>query len=414
MAALVPCLFLLLTGCIKDTCRHFYSYTWFEPLYKTSAEVRANIKSSPAKPIGQPGKLVISGSYIFLNELDKGIHVIDNHDPSAPRNMAFIDIPGNVDIAIRGTTLYADLYTDLVVLDISDPLHVVRKNIISSVFPQRFYGGGNLSSDSGEIIYDWKRHDTTITEQCADLSTRIPSGIYYADASTSVQNGGSLSNPTGITGSMSRFAIVNDYLYTVDDMYLNVFDIQAPVNPVYKGQSQVDYHVETLYPVKEKLFVGSNNGTFIYDVSASPEAPSRVGEFTHARQCDPVIADDSFAYVTLHSGTACLGFNNELDIVRLNDYTNAALLKVYPLESPQGLSLDQGLLFICDGSAGLKVFDASGVPNLRLIRQFGNMNAYDVIAWNHVAVVVATDGIYEFDYSDINNIRSVGKINIAN
>ncbi len=407
-------IFSLLSGCVKDTCQHSYTYTWFEPLYKTSEEVRANIKSNPAEAIQQPGKMVLTGHYIFLNELDKGIHVIDNSDPSSPKNIGFIDIPGNVDLAIKGNTLYADLYTDLVVLDISDPTNVVKKNIISSVFPQRFYGSAYLSADSGEIIYDWKRHDTTYIENCANLRTVVPVGVFYASASTAVQSGNMMSNPIGITGSMSRFAIVNDYLYTVDDYYLNVFDIYTPDDPVYNGQSMVDYHVETIYPFKDKLFIGSNNGTFIYDVSSSPASPSKAGEFTHARQCDPVIADDTYAYITLHSGTTCLGYDNQLDIVQLNNLTDASLVKTYPLTSPHGLSKDGNLLFICDGTDGLKIYDASDVQNLKLQKRFGNMETYDVIAWNKIAIVIADDGLYEYSYGDADNIHLLSKISIAN
>ncbi|MGH2566452.1 MAG: hypothetical protein ACRDE8_05725, partial [Ginsengibacter sp.] len=113
---------IFFAGCVKDNCKHTFSYTLYLPVYKTTAEVRANIKSNPAETIQQPGKIVLLGNYIFLNEVDKGIHVIDNSNPSSPRNIAFIDIPGNEDLAVKGNTLYADLYTDLVTLDISDPL----------------------------------------------------------------------------------------------------------------------------------------------------------------------------------------------------------------------------------------------------------------------------------------------------
>jgi hypothetical protein len=105
---------LFLNGCIKDTVKRSYTYTMFQPVFKTTAEVRANIKSNPSESIQQPGKLFIQGHYIFLNEVDKGIHVIDNSNPAQPRNVAFIDIPGNVDLAVKGNTLYADLYTDLI------------------------------------------------------------------------------------------------------------------------------------------------------------------------------------------------------------------------------------------------------------------------------------------------------------
>jgi hypothetical protein len=79
-------------SCIKDTCTRTYAYTWFEPIYKTTNEVRANIKSNPAKDIKAPGKLFIIGDYIFLNEINRGIHIINNSNPAAPVNIGFIDI----------------------------------------------------------------------------------------------------------------------------------------------------------------------------------------------------------------------------------------------------------------------------------------------------------------------------------
>src|SRR4029078_13461762 len=117
-AFLSLCLSFLFSGCLKDRCTHTYTYTWYEPLYKTTEEVRANIKSNPAREIKAPGKIVILGNYIFLTEVDRCIHIIDNTHPSSPRNIAFIDIPGNSDIAVKGNTLYADFYSDLVTLDI--------------------------------------------------------------------------------------------------------------------------------------------------------------------------------------------------------------------------------------------------------------------------------------------------------
>ena len=46
--------------------------------------------------------------------------MIDNTNPASPQNIAFIDIPGNLDIAIKGNIMYADNYADLLTIDISD------------------------------------------------------------------------------------------------------------------------------------------------------------------------------------------------------------------------------------------------------------------------------------------------------
>jgi hypothetical protein len=148
---------------------------------------------------------------------------------------------------------------------------------------------------------------------------------------------------------------------------------------------------------------------FIYNVT-NPDNPTAAGQFNHVRVCDPVIADDDFAYVTLSSGSVCMGFNNELDILKLNNFTNPQLLKVYPLTNPKGLSKSGNHLFICDGVAGVKVYNASDVMNMQLVKTISGIDAFDVIAYNNIALVVAKDGLYQYDYSDISNIRLLSKI----
>src|SRR5687767_3472035 len=142
------------SGCVKDTCHKSYTYSYFEPVYKTTGEVKANIKSNGPREIQNPGKIYILGTYIFLNEIDKGIHIINNGDPSSPVNVAFIDIPGNLDMAVKGNTLYADLYTDLVTIDISNPLNAVVKKYNEGVFPYRAYSNG-FYGDTTKVIVDW-------------------------------------------------------------------------------------------------------------------------------------------------------------------------------------------------------------------------------------------------------------------
>jgi hypothetical protein len=76
-------LLFVFNSCVKDSCTRRYVY--WEPVYRTKDEVRANIKNNPVSEIESPGKIYIRGNYIFLNELDRGIHVIDNSNRSAPR-----------------------------------------------------------------------------------------------------------------------------------------------------------------------------------------------------------------------------------------------------------------------------------------------------------------------------------------
>ncbi|NCU04596.1 MAG: hypothetical protein GXC73_11475, partial [Chitinophagaceae bacterium] len=77
--------FSFLQSCLKDKCTQ--TYTLYRPVYKTKQQVWNEIKSKPAKTISNPGKITLFGNTIFLNEIDKGIHVIDNTNPSQPKNI---------------------------------------------------------------------------------------------------------------------------------------------------------------------------------------------------------------------------------------------------------------------------------------------------------------------------------------
>lgn len=408
---------LLLSGCMKDKITRTYQIS--TPVYEVLTKFRESIKSQPAVDIVNTGKITVAGKYIFLSEPDKGIHVIDNSNPSAPRNVSFINIPGNEDIAVTGNTLYADAYGDLVTFDITDPLNAIAKNFDANVFPDHsiyylggpVYAGSSINPDSVNVIVGWITRDTTVDYDPGNNVYIYPM-LYAANCANcaNIAAASSNSNATGTNGSTARFSIINDFLYAVGYSNLTAFDISKRFDPAYTSSVQVDYHVETIYPLKDKLFVGTNNGMYMYDVQTSPSTPALLGEFTHVRGCDPVIADNEYAYVTINDSNACLGFNNELQIVDIKDLNNSFLVKSYQLVHPVGLSKDGDNLFICDGKDGLKIYNAADVNNLQLIKQLKDAEVFDVIAENGLAIVMAKDGLYQYDYSDLGNIHLISKL----
>lgn len=415
MASTVALLFVF-TGCVKDSCTRRYVY--WEPVYRTKDEVRANIKNNSSREIERPGKIYIRGNYIFLNEIDRGIHIIDNSNKSAPRNIAFIDIPGNLDMAVKGNILYADFYTDLVAIDITNPQQVVVKKFTENVFPERYYGNG-FSQNPSMIIQDWERKDTVVQADCGG-NGGLFGGLKSADVFMSnplAQSGNATAagggSPFGVGGSMARFTIVNNYLYAVSDYALNVVSIVNGADPTFSNKVQIGWGIETLYPFNNKLFIGSTSGMFIYDIS-SPTNPVKLSNFTHARSCDPVIADNNNAFVTLRSGTPCQGFTEQLDVLDITNLSNPTLVKTYQLTNPHGLAKDGNTLIICDGRDGLKFYNASDVRNLLLQKQITGLNTYDVIAMNGWALVVAKDGLYQYDYSSLSNVHLISKLSVKN
>ena len=94
-------------------------------------------------------------------------------------------------------------------------------------------------------------------------------------------------------------------------------------------------------------------GMYIYDIS-NPELPELVSEFQHGTACDPVVVDDTYAYVTLRGGNLCGATESGLYIIDIQDLTQPELKVIYPMDEPYGLGVKDELLFICDGASGLK------------------------------------------------------------
>ncbi len=406
-------LLFVFNSCVKDTCTR--RYTFWEPVYRTRDEVRANIKNNAPREIEHPGKIFIRGNYIFLNEIDRGIHIIDNSNRSAPRSIAFIDIPGNLDMAVKGNMLYADFYTDLVAIDISNPLQVVVKKFTENIFPERYWGNG-FSPDQTMVIADWRRRDTIVEAYCGGnggLFGRLKSSEVFMASADAAAAGGAGGSPFGVGGSMARFSIVNNHLYAVNNSSLNVVSIANAADPVFSNKVNIGWGIETIYPFSNRLFIGSNSGMFIFDIS-NPTNPVQRGSFSHARSCDPVIADNTHAFVTLRSGNECLGYTNQLDVLDIADLDRPSLIKTYPMTNPHGLAKDGNTLIICDGRAGLKFYNVSDVRNLILQKNIAMPDTYDVIALNGWVLVVAKDGLYQYDFSNISNINLLSKMSVKN
>jgi len=215
-----------------------------------------------------------------------------------------------------------------------------------------------------------------------------------ACASDAVDPSGNTNN--GVGGSLARFAISGNHLYTVDFHSLSVFDVSDAANPGKANHLDVGVNIETIFPKEKTLFIGSQEGMYIYDIT-SPAQPAFLSVFTHVVSCDPVVADDRYAYVTLRSVNGFCGrFTNQLDIIDIQNLRNPFLVTSYGMNSPKGLGIDGNTLFLCDD--GLKVYDVSDANNLDLKYHFF-IEANDVIPYQGNLMVIGADGLYQYDYT---------------
>lgn len=405
---------MLLEGC-TDTCETKNVRAYYEPIYTSLEDLRSSVGSEEPRNLKKLGKLYLKDNYIYINEPGEGLHVINNQNPSNPINVAFINIPGNFSLSAKGNFLYVDSYVDLVVLDISNPESITEVNRLNEIFSDYNSYGFYVDSELG-VVTDWKLVENVevYESDCDQIFPNYRWGM-YADGITFASSANlSTSVPTtsaGIGGSMATFTIYDNYLYTIDQSDLTIINISNLTTPLVHSKEYIGWGIETLFPYMDKLFIGANNGMYIYD-NSNPADPELLTLYQHMTSCDPVVVQGDYAYVTLRSGNTCSGFSNQLEVININDLTNPQLEEVYPMYNPHGLGIDGDALFICDGQAGLKIYDASDIHAIgdNIKAQYANINALDVIPYNDVLMMIGEDGLFQYDYTDLENIVLLSEI----
>lgn len=222
-----------------------------------------------------------------------------------------------------------------------------------------------------------------------------------------------VNNPSGgIGGSMARFAVVGNYLYTVGDTDLTVFDISNASNPVQGERIKLGFGIETIYPYGSNLFIGSRAGMKIYD-NTNPRNPVFLSEYVHIQACDPVVVQGRYAYVTLRNGTTCRNGANLLDVVDISDLKNPKVVNSILMTNPHGLGVDGKDLFVGEGDFGLKVFDLTDPTMPKLTQVLESVKTFDVIPLrSKTLVVVGNDGLYQFDYTNRTALQRLSKIDV--
>ncbi len=407
----------VIQSCTQDLCNRSATFVRFDPVYLQVDEIREDIQIQAARGLKNPGKLYYYKDYILINERREGLHIIDNRNPESPENIAFVKIPGNIDMAVKNGVLYADNYIDLLAIDIQNP---ATPKLISRT--ENVFNSLAQSQDLGHLVY---YEETVVTEEinCTDPQWGNPwftrGDVFFTDVALSSEAGGAAPNTNsglpaavGIGGSLAQFTLADHYLYVVDEWDLKVFDVLDCENPDFVNTVNVGWGIETIYPYQDNLFIGAADGMYIFD-NKNPVAPRFLSKFEHARACDPVVVDGDIAYVTLRDGTTCQGFNNQLDVVDISTLTRPKLLTSYPMDNPHGLALRDKTLYLCEGDAGLKAFDVADWETIdqNQLSHIKGFSTYDAIALpNDVLLVIGKDGFYQFKTGNPKDLKEISVI----
>jgi hypothetical protein len=206
---------------------------------------------------------------------------------------------------------------------------------------------------------------------------------------------------TGKGGSMARFTIEGNYLYTVDEQDLKVYDITNPASPVFKRTVPVGFEIETIFPFKGKLFIGSTSVVHIFNIDdpTNPQKLSVAISPTVMRRCDPVVAKDTVAFATLRTNGQCGGTNSILAIYDIKDVTNPVQKGSYMLSEPYGLGYEGNTLYVCD-KYSLGVFDITNAYQPQFLTSLNDGEYIDVIPYGDVMLCWVADGLIIYDISD--------------
>ena len=389
---------LLFLSCDKNDDVDYELVNVATPEYMDLEAFRSSVDITAPAQIKESGKIYVYNNLVLVGDVGSGIHIIDNSNPINPQKVAFIKIKANKDMEVKGDYLYADSLMDLVVFDLSDIQNISEVARLEDVFPayivipfdqEVVFDYSTQNHNPNDIIVGWE-----ITEERRKIGeTNTHPGTDMVAFESAAESS------TGQGGSLARFKIVNDYLYAVDSHNINIFNISNLESPESTGNVFAGFDIETIFNRGNHLFLGSMRGMYIYDIT-SPASPEFISEFQHGTACDPVVVDDNYAYITLRGGNFCGALDSSLQIVDITNLENPELTVSYPMDNPYGLGIKDNLLFICDGSSGLKVYDKTNVEDLELLDHFTDIDTYDVIPLDERLLMIGDNVLFQYEYSD--------------
>ncbi len=214
---------------------------------------------------------------------------------------------------------------------------------------------------------------------------------------------------TGKGGSLARFTITANRLYIAEYNAINVYDLTDPTSPVFRKTVQIGWGVETIFPYQDKLFIGSFDGMYIYSLQ-DPDNPVKLGEARHVRSCDPVVANDTVAYVTLRGNSACGPAQDGLYIYDIKNVTQPIQKSLLPLSTPGGLGLKDHVVFICRGALGMTLVDVKDPAKPKEMYTVRDASYKDVIPYDDLLLCFVENGLLVYDTKDLDHIKKIGGV----
>lgn len=381
---LLVCFALAITGCTEDYGTVTVTYQEATAIYGDVDAIRTEPLNESVREITDPGKIYLGNEVILIGEEQEGIHVIDNSDPLNPRQVNFINLPGNREYFVKDNKIYAETYYDVVKIDISNVHNAILESRAEFVFQDLW------KNQEGETLIGFSYEEKTETLNAEDdfyEEVLAENEVYLDYAKNIIPKSALPSSFAGsgskVSGTANRVTYANDHVYIIGNtsMYLVEDNAQGltKVN-LSDNFSMIGEGMETIFPYENNLYVGSRSAVNIFNIT-DPQHPVEAYEFEHATACDPVLPADGVAYVTLRTAdfSACPGNTNSLLVLDTRNTSNVKEVLEITMTSPYGMTLKGNELYVGEGDNGLKIFDVTDKYRPELIRSVKDVKAYDVI-----------------------------------
>jgi hypothetical protein len=316
-----------------------------------------------------PRSMYLCDSILYVSDLDIGIHRYKVSAGAALQRLGTIPLEGNSGVAIRDSIIYANSHGTLLALRLTS----------------------DSTCDTAAVIRQVSYDPMPIDDYSGRGGWGCGRAVDYS--ATPASSGG-----TG--SSYAVFAAIDTFLYYVDGYNIVTMSIAQPASPRLLTTTPVSWDLETLFPTERYLFVGGQSGMYVLERLADPASPTHIGTFQHAQACDPVVVQDTLAFVTLRSGNACGAARDVLLSVSIANPAAPKLLDELPISTPYGLAVADTLLYLAQGHGGLTLCSTARPDSLTVLERRPDIVCKDFIWDGGSLYLMSFWDVSAYDVSD--------------
>ena len=400
---LIFCLPLLFASCSKDNATISLTFKKGTALYADIEEIRSVELVSAPKMIENAGKLFLGDNYILIGENGKGIHVLDNTDPSNPVNIGFLQLPFTNEFFVDNDIIYAESQYDFIKIDLSDINNPIMVDRVEYAFAEAIQNADGLAL----VGFSYETVTRSFKTDSEEAQALRDSYYLYYDYNNSVIPASSVpssfvGSERGVKGTVNKIAVYSNHVYVLSNSKLHTFQ-DSPTDIMLVENTDIGWDNETIYAEGNHLFIGTQSSMIIMDVT-NPSSPIETSTYNHPNSCDPVLPIGNVAYLTLRTVdfTGCSGDENTLEVLDISNIYSPEQITTIPMTSPYGMTMINNKLYVGEGTNGMSIFDAADPANPLLINSNTSIVAYDVIQHPSIPNRILTTSDFGLSQYEVN------------